>query len=69
VLKSLTDVLTVVRLPTTCRPIGKASFSLSPHVESDLRADLDRHHLTEVIGPAKIFDTLQKVLAAIHRLS
>jgi sulfate permease, SulP family len=36
------------------------------HVGSDLRADLDRHHLTEAIGPAQLFDTLREALAAIH---
>jgi high affinity sulfate transporter 1 len=34
------------------------------HVGTYLRADLDRHHLTEVIGPERIFDTLREVLAA-----
>jgi SulP family sulfate permease len=37
------------------------------HVGSDLRADLDRHHLTEVIGTAQLFDTLREALAAVHR--
>jgi len=36
------------------------------HVEADLKPDLDRHHLTEVIGPARIFDTLHEALAAIR---
>ncbi len=36
------------------------------HVGSDLRADLDRHNLTEVIGPARLFDTLHEALAFIH---
>lgn len=36
------------------------------HVGTYLRADLDRHHLTEVIGPARIFDTLREVLACFH---
>jgi len=36
------------------------------HVGADLRADLDRHHLTEAIGPARIFDTLHEALDAIH---
>jgi high affinity sulfate transporter 1 len=36
------------------------------HVGSDLRADLDRHHLTEAIGPAQLFDTFHEALAAIH---
>ena len=39
------------------------------HVGSELRADLDRHHLTEAIGPARIFDSLHEALAAIHSLS
>jgi high affinity sulfate transporter 1 len=38
------------------------------HVGTYLRADLDRHHLTEVIGPARIFDTLREVLARFHSL-
>jgi len=37
------------------------------HVESDLKTDLDRHHLTEVIGPTMLFDTLHEALAVIHR--
>jgi len=36
------------------------------HVQSDLRADLDRHHLTEVIGPEMLFDTLHDALATIR---
>jgi high affinity sulfate transporter 1 len=39
------------------------------HVGSDLRADLDRHHLTDMIGPARLFDTLREALAAIHHVS
>jgi sulfate permease, SulP family len=39
------------------------------HVGSYLRADLDRHGLTEVIGPALLFDSLHEALAAIHRPS
>ena len=39
------------------------------HVGSDLRADLDRHHLTEVIGPARFFDTLHEALAFIHHVN
>ena len=39
------------------------------HVGSDLRADLDRHHLTEAIGPTMLFDTLRDALAVIHRLN
>ena len=33
--------------------------------ESSLRADLDRHRLIAVIGPACIFDSLHEALAAI----
>ncbi len=36
------------------------------HVQSDLKPDLDRHHLTEAIGPTRIFDTLHEALAAIR---
>ena len=36
------------------------------HVQSDLRSDLDRHHLTETIGASRLFDTLRDALAAIH---
>jgi sulfate permease, SulP family len=39
------------------------------HVGSDLRADLERHYLTETIGPTMLFDTLREALAVIHRLS
>jgi len=35
------------------------------HPESSLRADLDRHHLSDVIGADHIFDTLHEALAAI----
>lgn len=35
----------------------------------DLRADLDRHGLTEVIGPDKLFDTLHEALAVVHTMS
>jgi sulfate permease, SulP family len=37
------------------------------HVQSDLRPDLDRHHLTEAIGPTRIFDTLREALFALRR--
>ena len=37
------------------------------HLGADLRADLDRHHLTEAIGAAQLFDTLHEVLAAIRQ--
>jgi len=36
------------------------------HVEPSLRDDLDRHHLTEAIGPVRIFDTLHEAVAVIH---
>jgi sulfate permease, SulP family len=32
------------------------------HVQPDLRADLDRHHLTEAIGADRLFDTLHEAL-------
>ncbi len=37
------------------------------HVQSDLKPDLDRHHLTEVIGPNRIFDSLHEALAALRK--
>ena len=36
------------------------------HVQSDLKPDLNRHHLTEVIGPSRIFDSLHEALAALR---
>jgi MFS superfamily sulfate permease-like transporter len=36
------------------------------HVQSDLKPDLDRHHLTEAIGPNRIFDTLHEACAALR---
>ncbi|MGA1996050.1 MAG: SulP family inorganic anion transporter [Bryobacteraceae bacterium] len=38
------------------------------HVQSDLKPDLDRHRLTEAIGPSRIFDSLHEALAAYHAL-
>ena len=38
------------------------------HVQSDLKPDLDRHRITQAIGPGRIFDTLHGALAAYHRL-
>jgi MFS superfamily sulfate permease-like transporter len=35
-------------------------------VPSELREDLDRHHLTEVIGAALLFNSLHEALAVIH---
>jgi len=37
------------------------------HVTPELRADLDRHQLTEANGEAQLFDTLNEALAAIHQ--
>ncbi len=37
------------------------------HVQSDLRPDLDRHHLTEVIGANRIFDSLHEALECYHK--
>ena len=34
----------------------------------DTRADFDRHHLTEVIGPSRIFDRVHDALDAFERL-
>jgi SulP family sulfate permease len=39
------------------------------HVQSDLKPDLDRHHITEAIGPERIFDTLREAVAAFHALA
>jgi high affinity sulfate transporter 1 len=36
------------------------------HVQSDLKPDLDRHHLTEAIAPNRIFDTLHEACAALR---
>jgi high affinity sulfate transporter 1 len=36
------------------------------HVQSDLREDLDRHHVTEALGEQRLFDTLHEVVAAFH---
>jgi SulP family sulfate permease len=38
------------------------------HVQSDLKPDLDRHHLTEVIGGDRIFDSIHEALACYHSL-
>jgi MFS superfamily sulfate permease-like transporter len=35
----------------------------------DLRSDMDRHHLTEAIGPARIFNRLHDALAAYERFT
>src|SRR5664280_440909 len=36
-------------------------------VSSSLKADLDRHRLTEVLGPARLFDRLHDALATFER--
>jgi sulfate permease, SulP family len=36
------------------------------HAQSSLQADLDRHRLTDIIGPNHVFDTLREALAAIR---
>jgi SulP family sulfate permease len=36
------------------------------HVQSDLKPDLDRHHLTEAIGPSRIFDSLHEALTVVR---
>ena len=39
------------------------------HVRADLRPDLIRHHVTEAIGPAEIYDVLHEAVADLrHRL-
>jgi MFS superfamily sulfate permease-like transporter len=38
------------------------------HVQSDLKPDLERHQLTEVIGADRIFDRLHDALAAYHSM-
>ena len=38
------------------------------HVQSDLKPDLDRHHLTEAIGSDRIFDTIHQALASYRPL-
>jgi MFS superfamily sulfate permease-like transporter len=39
------------------------------HVQSDLKPDLERHHLTEAISAGHIFDRLHDALDAYHRLA
>jgi len=38
------------------------------HVQPELQQDLDRHHLTEIIGPARIFDKLHDAVASYPKL-
>ncbi len=39
------------------------------HVQSDLKPDLDRHHLTEAIGADRIFNSLHEALDCYHSLA
>ena len=52
---------------TTERPRRSGHGLVFAHVQSDLKPDLDRHHLTEVIGANRIFDSLHEALAALHK--
>jgi sulfate permease, SulP family len=36
------------------------------HVRADLKPDLDRHHLTEAIGPTRIYDALHDAVADLR---
>ena len=36
------------------------------HAQTSLLADLDRHHVTEVLGTDRVFDSLHEALAAIR---
>ncbi len=38
------------------------------HVQSDLKPDLDRHHLTELVGADRIFDSLHEAIDCYHKL-
>ena len=38
------------------------------HVQSDLKPDLERHHLTGAVGEDRIFDRLHQALDAFHKL-
>ena len=47
--------------------LGRRSIAMVlVHTESSLRADLDRHRLTDVVGTDHIFETLHEALAAIR---
>lgn len=39
------------------------------HVGPELQADLDRHHLTELIGRERIFDTLRSAMAGYRKIT
>ena len=42
---------------------------LFAHVEPGLQQDFDRHHLTGIIGSARIFDKLHEAIARYHELA
>ena len=48
---------------------GRGVDLVFAHVQSDLKPDLDRHHLTEVIGEDRLFDSLHEALACFHNLA
>jgi SulP family sulfate permease len=47
--------------------IGRSTALVLVHAQSSLRADLQRHRLSDVISADHIFDTLHEALAAIRR--
>jgi sulfate permease, SulP family len=47
---------------------GRGVELVFAHVQSDLKPDLDRHHLTEVIGANRLFDSIHEALACYHSL-
>jgi len=48
---------------------SRGSVLVFTHVEPELQEDLNRHHLTEVIGQARIFDKLHDAIARYHELA
>jgi len=46
--------------------VGRGIALVPVHTESSLRADLHRHHLSDVIGVDHIFDTLHEAVEAIR---
>jgi len=52
------------------KSLANAGITLAfARVPWDLRADFNRHHLTETIGPDRIFNRLHDALAAFEKLS
>jgi sulfate permease, SulP family len=47
----------------------KGTTLVFAHMNQNLRADLDRQELTEVIGPTQMFETLRECLAAYDELA